>query len=277
MEGIWFTEKQTPTVALSCLTERVLCTRHTPYQELKIIETPAFGRVLLLDNVIQTTTADEFIYHEMITLVPLNTHPSPSEVLVVGGGDGGSIREIVKHPRVEKVNLVEIDAEVIRAAKEYLPFLSVSFEDPKIEITIGDGISHVQKVKNKYDVIIIDSTDPVGPAAGLFSAAFYKEVYEALKEDGLFVAQTASPFFNQEFLRRIYQDVKTIFPLAKVYLACVPTYPGGLWSFTLGSKRYDPEEVKEENLPPLLTRYYNFAVHRAAFTLPNFIATFLNQ
>lgn len=272
MKGVWFTEEQTPSLAISCLTRQVLHHEQTPYQELKILDTVPFDRMLVLDDVIQTTIVDEFVYHEMITLVGMNTIPHQADVLVIGGGDGGSVRELARHPRTRSITLVEIDERVIEASKKFLPEIGAAFDHPKVTISIGDGIVHVKTTKNKYDLIIVDSTDPVGPAAGLFTREFYAEVYTALSEDGLFVAQTGSPFFDRDFIRRVFQDVSSIFPVAKLFLANIPSYPGGLWVFTLGSKKYDPETVSESNFADLDTRYYSPQIHRNAFVLPKFVA-----
>ncbi|MGI9950936.1 polyamine aminopropyltransferase [Moorellaceae bacterium AZ2] len=275
MKGLWVTELQTPSLALSCRITKTLHREKTPYQELAVVETEAFGRMLLLDDVIQTTVKDEFVYHEMISHVPLNTHPHPREVLVIGGGDGGAIREIIKHSKVERAVLVEIDARVVANAREYLPEISCGLDDARVEIRFEDGIEHVRQVQGQYDVIIVDSTDPVGPAAGLFAREFYQNVYHALKPDGLFVAQTESPFFNAEFIRRVQRDIASVFPLARLYLATVPTYPGGLWTFSLGSKKYDPLAVDPQEIASLPTRYYSPEVHRAAFALPPFVQEIL--
>lgn len=275
MKGLWFTELQTPTIALSCRVKQTLHWEKTPYQELAILDTEPFGRILTLDGVIQTTVADEFVYHEMISWVALNTHPEPRRVLIIGGGDGGALREVVKHPAVELATLVEIDRRVVEVCRQYLPEIASAFAHPKARILFEDGVAHVRGQVAAYDLIIVDSTDPVGPAEGLFTAAFYGDVYRALRPDGIFVAQTESPFFNQELLRRIYLDVSALFPVSKVYLAPVPTYPGGLWSFTLGSKRHDPAAVKPTLPPGVSTRYYNPDVHRAALVLPNFVRELL--
>jgi spermidine synthase len=273
----WFTELQTDHMKLSCRVKRVLHEEKTPFQHLAVYDTVQFGRLLALDDVIQTTIKDEFVYHEMIAHVGLNTHPNPRRVLVIGGGDGGSIREIIKHSSVEQAVLVEIDERVIAAAREYLPEISCALDDPRVRVIIDDGIKHVRENRNAYDMIIVDSTDPVGPAEGLFSRSFYQDVYNALTEDGLFVAQTESPFFNQDLIARVFRDVRSIFPIARLFLACVPTYPGGLWSFTMGSKKFDPRQVKVEELPALNTRYYSPAIHRAAFELPPFVAELVKQ
>jgi len=273
--NLWFTEYQTNDMALSCRVKKTLHQEQTQFQNLAVVDTDQFGRMLLLDNVIQTTIMDEFVYHEMITHVALNTHAAPKTVLVIGGGDGGAVREIVKHPSIEKVVHCEIDGAVIEASRKYLPEIACALDDPRVEIVVDDGIKHVRNNKNIYDVIIVDSTDPVGPAEGLFSASFYSDIYESLKEDGIFVAQTESPFFNRDLIPRLYRDISGIFPLTRLFLACIPTYPGGLWTFTMGSKKYDPLDVDVNAIPQMDTRYYSPAVHRTCFVLPPFVKELL--
>jgi len=272
---LWITEQQTEDLRISFRVKKTIHEETTAYQELSVVDTYAYGRLLMLDNCVMTTLKDEFVYHEMISLVALNTHPNPENVLVIGGGDGGSIREVIKHPRVKKATLVEIDARVIEASRQYLPEIAVALQDPDVRVIIDDGIKHVQESKNKYDVILIDSTDPVGPAVGLFAPEFYKNVYEALREDGIMVAQTESPFLGQELIKRIHGDLKNIYPIVRLYLANIPTYPTGLWSFTLASKRYDPLNVNPEEIRDTRTRYYNKEIHFASFVLPNFAAEIL--
>ncbi len=271
MQGIWFTEKQGPGLAISCLVKKVLHHEKTAYQDLKVVDTETFGKMLLLDNVIQTNIMDEFIYHEMITLPAINTHPNPEKVLIIGGGDGGTIREAIKNPKVKQAVLVEIDEGVVEASKKYLPGISSGLDSPKVKVLIEDGIEHVRRHKNTYDVILVDSTDPIGPAVGLFAEEFYRSVHGALKDDGIFVAQTASPFFDKELIKRIHLYLKSIFPIKKLYLASVPTYPGGYWCFTMGSKKYNPLEVSKEDIPELDTKYYSADIHFAAFVLPPFV------
>ncbi len=269
--NLWVTEYQTKDLIIGCRVSNTLYSEKSPFQEIMIVDTFEFGRMLLLDNVIQTTVADEFVYHEMITHVGLNTLVEPRRVLVIGGGDGGSVREILKHKSVERVTHVEIDGKVIEACKKFLPEISCGLDDPRVEIIVDDGIKHVRERKNTYDMIIVDSTDPVGPAEGLFGAAFYKDLYGALTETGLFVAQTESPFFNSDLIPGIIGDVRSIFPIARLFTAYVPTYPGGLWTFTMGSKKYDPLEVDITGIPEINTRYYNQEIHRASFILPQFV------
>ncbi len=271
---LWFTERQNDNLTIGLRIRKILHSEQTEYQTLDVVETVQYGNMLVLDGCVMTTDKDEFVYHEMIAHVPMHTHPNPKKVLVVGGGDGGAIREVVKHPTVEKAVLAEIDGRVIENAKRYFPQIAQGFSDPRVEVQVTDGIRHVQEHPGEYDVILVDSTDPVGPAAGLFARDFYQAVYNALKEDGLFVAQTESPFVNQDLVRGVFQDVKRVFPIAELYLAYVPTYPTGMWSFTMGSKRYHPLRDRQPARTSD-TRYYTEAVHQAAFTLPRFVEELL--
>lgn len=269
--NVWFTEYQNENLTIGCRVSKTLHFEKTPYQRILVVDTPLFGRMLLLDDVIQTTVADEFVYHEMITHVGLNTLPDPRRVLVIGGGDGGSVREILRHKSVEKVTLVEIDRGVVDAARKYLPEISCGLDDPRAEVIIDDGIKHVREHKNTYDMIIVDSTDPVGPAEGLFGASFYRDVREALTETGLFVAQTESPFYNKSLISRIFGELRSIYPVVRLFTASIPTYPGGLWSFTMGSKKYDPLHMDTVSVPDMNLRYYSPEIHRTCFVLPPFV------
>lgn len=269
---LWYTEEQTENQRFSCRVTRTLHTELTPFQKLDVFETAQWGRMLTLDGLVMTTDRDEFVYHEMITHVPLFTHPHPEYVAVVGGGDGGAIREILKHQSVKRATLIEIDGRVIEAGKEYFPAISAGLADPRVEIRVEDGIKHIAEAKNRYDVIIVDSTDPIGPAVGLFAEEFYRNVFAALREDGLFVAQSESPFYHADLIRNTFATVRGIFPVTRLYLAAVPTYPSGLWSFTVGSKKYDPAAVNADRELPFETKYYTPELHRGAFALPRFVA-----
>ena len=271
MKGIWFTEEQVPGLAFSCKVKKVLHNEQSLYQDVKVVETDLFGTMLLLDNVVQTNVRDEFIYHEMISLPALNTHPNPENVLVIGGGDGGTIREVVKHPKVKKATLVEIDGMVVEVSKKYLPTISAGYKDPRVEVKIDDGIKHVKDNKNTYDVILVDSTDPVGAAVGLFTKEFYTDIYNALKEDGILVAQTNSPIYDGELISGVHKALGEVFPVKDLYVATIPTYPGGYWCFSMGSKKYSPREVLKENIVAVDTKYYSPDIHFAALTLPPFV------
>ncbi|MCR1972785.1 polyamine aminopropyltransferase [Clostridium sporogenes] len=268
---MWLKENQISDPVLHYKFTKTLLNKKTPFQELTIVKSKTLGNMLLLDGIVQTTEKDEYVYHEMITHIPLFTHPNPKKVLVVGGGDGGTIREVLKHPSVEKAVLCEIDEEVINASKEFLPTISCALDNPKCEIFIGDGIKYVHEHKNEFDIIIVDSTDPFGAAEGLFGGSFYKEIYQALTDKGIFVAQTETPFYLPEVVKKVYDDARTIFPITKLFMAAIPTYPSGYWSFTLGSKKLDPAAADLLNTIDIETKYYTKALHKASFVLPKFV------
>ncbi|MFC7391902.1 spermidine synthase [Scopulibacillus cellulosilyticus] len=268
---LWYTEKQTENFGITAKVKQTLHTEQTEFQRLDMLETEEFGNMLTLDGMVMTTEKDEFVYHEMVAHVPLFTHPNPKHVLVVGGGDGGVLREIVKHPEVEKATLVDIDGKVIEYSKKYLPTISSAFDHSKVEVKVGDGFMHIAESRDAYDVIMVDSTEPVGPAVKLFEKGFYEGISKALKEDGLFIAQTDNPWFKADLIAQVFKDVKEIFPITKLYTANVPTYPSGLWTFTIGSKKYDPLDVPEERFHDIETKYYTKEIHKASFVLPKFV------
>ncbi len=270
---LWCTENQTENLGLTTRVKETLFAGKSEFQDVAVVDSYQFGRMLVLDGVFQTSIAEEFVYHEMISHVPLYIHPNPKRVLVIGGGDGGVVREVVRHDSVEKVEMVEIDGMVVEVSKKYLPEISVAMREnnPKLELKIGDGIGHMAAAENKYDVIIVDCSDPIGPGEGLFTREFYKNVHKALKEDGLFVQQTESPFYHQKLIKKITKDVKSIFPIHDLYLAHIPIYPGGMHCFTIGSKKYKPTDADLTKRQKLETRYYNEGLQTACFALPNFV------
>ncbi|MDQ0191558.1 polyamine aminopropyltransferase [Alicyclobacillus cycloheptanicus] len=272
---LWFTELQNEDLTIGLRIKKILHSEQTEYQTMDVVETVQYGNMLVLDGCIMTTDKDEFVYHEMLAHVPMHTHPNPKKVLVVGGGDGGIIREAIKHPSVEKAVLAEIDGRVIEISKQYFPHIASGLSDPRVEVHVADGILHVQNHPNEYDVILVDSTDPIGPAVGLFAKEFYQAVFNALKEDGVFAAQTESPFINQDLIARVYRDVQDTFPIAKLYWGTVPTYPTGMWSFTLGSKKHDPLAVNTCRVAD--TKYYTPEIHHASFVLPKFLQELLRK
>ncbi|EIT87466.1 spermidine synthase [Fictibacillus macauensis ZFHKF-1] len=272
---MWFTEKQTKSFGITAKVKQTYVSEQTEFQKLDMIETEEFGNMLVLDGMVMTTQKDEFVYHEMVAHVPLFTHPKPTNVLVVGGGDGGVIREVLKHPSVEKATLVEIDGLVIEYSKQYLPEIAGDLEDPRVEVKVDDGFMHIATSENQYDVIMVDSTEPVGPAAKLFEKGFYEGISKALKEDGIFVAQTDNPWFTPELITKVFKDVQEIFPITRLYTANIPTYPSGLWTFTIGSKQHDPLEVQEERFHDINTKYWTKDIQKAAFALPKFVSDLL--
>lgn len=272
---LWARENQGKNLSLSYRIKDILHTERSKYQDIAIVDSHQYGRMLMLDSVVQTTEQDEFVYHEMITHVALSAHPHPKKVLVVGGGDGGSIREILKHETVEEAILVEIDERVVELSKQYLPAIACALDDPRVTVNIEDGLAYVKRAKNEFDLIIVDSTDPIGPAVGLFAQEFYRDLHAALKADGMFVAQTEPPWASKTFLPELHGVFHQIFPIVRLFLAAIPTYQSGLYSFTVCSKKYDPTVIQPGKHVPN-TKYYSPAIHQAAFTLPPFVADLVN-
>lgn len=276
---LYFTEQQTENQRLSVRVTKTLHAEKTAFQELAIVETPQWGRLLSLDGFFQTNDVDEFVYHEMGAHVPLFTHADPRRVLVVGGGDGGMVREIVKHPGVDHVDLVEIDGRVVELCKEYFPNISSALTGhPKVSVHIDDGIKWVKGHEAEYDVIIIDSSEPIGPGIGLFTPEFYASVYRSLTGDGVMVAQSESPWTNQNVIKMAIRGISQSFPITRLYTCAVPTYPAGLWSFTLGSKKYDPLDAEPKaRFAGIQTKYYTPDLHLAAFQLPRFVQQMVEE
>ncbi|MBC7338646.1 MAG: polyamine aminopropyltransferase [Firmicutes bacterium] len=268
--GMWFDEKHADGTHLRLRVRSVLFQEKTEFQDLAIIETEDFGRALVLDGVLQTTERDEMFYHEMLAHVPLCAHPRPRRVLVVGGGDGGLVREVLRHPTVEAVTMVEIDRGVVEACRRYLPGLSGKLDDPRVEVVFADGVQYVRDCQQVYDVILVDSTDPGGPSLGLFTPDFYGDCHRILADDGFLACQTEEPFFRAEAMRGAYRAVGSVFPVTRLYVSMVPVYSVWYWTFTVGSKGgLDPAEVRSK--VPAGTVYYCPDVHRSAFVLPPFI------
>ncbi len=261
---------------------RVVCREKTDYQDLMIFETPAFGRVLALDGIVQTTERDEFAYHEMLAHVPLLSHGAAARVLIIGGGDGGTLREVLRHRTVENATLVEIDRAVVERCREHLPGLSGgAFEDPRTDLVIGDGVEYVARSGGSFDVIIVDSTDPTGPGEGLFGEAFYAGCKRRLAAGGVLAAQNGVPFFQADELVRTWRRLTPFFADVAFYTTAVPTYVGGMMALAYATDDMDlrrlPEAVIAERfrVAGFVTRYYTPAVHAAAFALPRFIEEML--
>lgn len=271
--NVWFTEMHRRRVGLSIKIKELLYSGTSPYQRIDILDSYEFGRLLVLYGSIMVTEKDEFIYHEMLSHVPLFSHPNPKRVLIIGGGDGGTLREVLRHKGVT-ATMVEIDEMVVQTAKEYLPTIATDFKNPRAQVLFEDGERFVANCKEKFDVILVDASDPVGPAEVLFQKAFHEQVARCLSRDGIFVTQSESPFFHQKTLNAIQKNLRDIFSIVRVYLANIPTYPSGLWSFTFCSNRVDPVgHFKETRVraAKFKTKYYNANIHRGAFALPSFL------
>jgi spermidine synthase len=268
----WFREIDSKdTISVSLKVSKTLYEGKSKFQDIKIIRNHEFGNVLILDGGFQTTEFDEFLYHEMLVHVPMATHPNPQEVLIVGAGDGGALRETLKHP-VKKVVMVELDGDVIDVSKKFLPSLSNgAFDDKRAEIIVGDGADYMGKYKNRFDVIILDLTDPImDEAKALYNPAFFKNLFNALKPDGVFSMQAGSKFFRADLIKNYsFVPVSQFFPITKVYLCDIPAY-GTTWPLIIGSKKHDPEKPRQLALKGF--KCYNIDYHKAAFKLPNFLA-----
>jgi spermidine synthase len=228
------------------------------------------------------TEKDEFIYHDMITHVPMAVNPEIRKILVIGAGDGGTIRELLRYETIEHIDMVEIDEDVVKLCKEYLPQTACKLTDPKVHLYFEDGLRFVRGKESEYDLIIVDSTDPFGPGEGLFTKEFYGNCYRALKENGILVNQHESMYYSSyaASMTRAHKRIQDTFPVAKIYQAHIPTYPSGHWLFGFASKKYDPvKDLKAEewNKLGLKTRYYNTELHLGSFAIPNYVKEQLEE
>ncbi|MDY0137161.1 MAG: polyamine aminopropyltransferase [Thiomicrospira sp.] len=256
----------------------ILFEAKTEHQHLIIFRNAQWGTVMALDGMVQTTERDEFVYHEMLTHVPMLSHPNPQSVLIIGGGDGGILREVLKHPQVEQVTQVEIDAAVIDMCKTYFPHHSQgAFDDARLNLVIADGVEFVNQTELKFDVVISDATDPVGPGEGLFTSRFYSGIQRCLNPGGIFVAQNGVSFLQTDEVTTSAQRLGVLFSHVGFYNAAVPTYVGGVMTFAWASDTYPAQSIDIAQIQSryqqfgLKTRYYNPALHQASFALPQYL------
>lgn len=271
---LWVEEKSNEFYSMKFKVKNVLFEGQSEFQSVEVVDTVGHGKMLLNDGLVMVTERDEFIYHDMIVHVPLFAHANPKNVLVIGGGDGGTAREVLRHDTVEKCTMVEIDKMVVDACKEHIPVTSQVFSNPKLDLKIEDGIKFVKETKEKFDVVIVDSTDPIGPAEPLFNIEFYQDIEKCLTDDGIVVSQGESPFYNVDMQQKLLGILKETFPIRGAYNFSNLTYPGGLWSFSYGSKKYHP--IKDFNpnrvdQSKMDFKYYNKDLHKASFALPSFM------
>ena len=279
---LWFSELHTPYVKFSIQIDKQLHSEQTEFQRIDIFESKEFGRMMVLDGYVMLTEKDEFIYHEMIVHVPMAVHPNPKRVLIIGGGDGGTARELLRYKNVESVDLVEIDERVVDISRKYLPQTACSFDDERLHCYFEDGLKFIRHCDNEYDLIIVDSTDPFGPGEGLFTKEFYGNCYKALKEDGIMVNQHESPFYDADAtaMQRAHKRIVESFPISRVYQAHIPTYPSGHWLFGFASKKYHPlKDLKETtwNMYSIPCKYYTTTLHKGAFYLPAYVEEMLKD
>ena len=233
------------------------------FQDIMVFENPFFGRILVLDGVVQITERDEFFYHEMLTHVIMSAHPAPKNVIVIGGGDGGTVREVIRHKSVEKVYFIEIDEEVINVSKKFFPSVSCGMDDSRVEIKCMDGADFVKGRKSDIDIVIVDSTDIVGFAKSLFSAEFFTSIKNCLTENGLFVTLSESLHFHKDIVIEVQETMKSVFPVVDLYTAPLATYGGNWWTFSVGSMKLDPREILKTDT--LETKYYCRDIHKNSF------------
>ncbi|MDO5732563.1 MAG: polyamine aminopropyltransferase [Eubacteriales bacterium] len=282
MKELWFSEYHSPNVRFDFRIKRELYSGESEYQHIHIFDSYEFGRVLVLDGCVMVTERDEFIYHEMLVHVPMSVHPDVKRVLVIGAGDGGTLKQLCRYPDIEAIDLVEIDGDVIDVCREFLPHLASSFDDPRVAIHITDGLRFVRHCQDAYDLILVDSTDPFGPGEGLFTREFFGNCYHALEADGILVNQHESPYYRSDAreVRKAHANTREIFEIQRLYQAHIPTYPSGHWLFGFMSKHYHPLDDFEAQRflnRELVCDYYNPELHRGAFALPSYVQRLLNE
>ncbi|CCH41694.1 Spermidine synthase 2 [Wickerhamomyces ciferrii] len=287
----WFKEVSDelfPGQALELKVKKILHTEKSEFQDILVFESTDYGNVLVLDGIIQVSERDEFAYQEMITHLPIFSHKDPKSVLVIGGGDGGVLREVLKHDYIEKIVLVEIDETVIQLSKKYLKGMAIAFENPKIEVKLCDGFKYLlelgqESIENKFDIIITDSSDPEGPAAAFFQQQYFKLLYNSLNSKGIVITQASeNVWLKIELLKNLKNTINQVFPIVKYSYTTVPTYTSGQLGLMIASK--DPNaklNIPERSLSELkeeeLFKYYNKEIHKASFILPNWAKNYLDQ
>ncbi len=276
---LWYTEEHTPSVRFSIKVSRHLYSFKSEFQQIDVFESEEFGRFLTLDGLMMLTEKDEFIYHEMITHIPMAVSPGIRRALVIGGGDGGTARELLRYKTVESIDMVEIDRAVVEASREFLPQTAGMLSDARVNLFFEDGLRFVRMKKDEYDLIVVDSTDPFGPGEGLFTREFYGNCFNAMKAGGILVNQHESPYYSTyaRSMNRAHTRIRELFPVTEVYQAHIPTYPSGHWLFGFASKDRRPDEfdARAWNALGLKTRYYNTELHKASFCLPNYVKDLL--
>ncbi|MBS3755940.1 MAG: polyamine aminopropyltransferase [Desulfobacterales bacterium] len=272
---LWVTETHQDIVSLGFKVEDTLFSGASPYQQVDVVKTAGHGAMLLNDGIVMVSERDEFVYHEMIAHVPLFTHPNPKRVLIIGGGDGGTAREVLRHETVERAVMVEIDEMVVNACKKHIPSISHALEDPRLKLIVDDGVKYVDRCQETFDAVLIDSTDPIGPAQPLFDKTFYENVSRLLGEKGIMISQSESPFYDRQIQESMFSNQRPFFEKIHMYTFSTLTYPGGLWSFGFASrglcpiKDFDPQRASASGIA---MQYYNPEIHRAAFALPAFVS-----
>ncbi|AGC69285.1 spermidine synthase SpeE [Thermoclostridium stercorarium subsp. stercorarium DSM 8532] len=280
--SLWFSENYADGVVFSIKVNKQLASVKSEFQQIDVYDSDDLGRILVIDDYLMLTEKDEFIYHEMLVHVPMAVHPKVEQILVIGAGDGGIVRELTRYDYVKKIDLVEIDEMVIKVCREFFPQIASKFDDARVNIHIQDGLEYVKYCQNQYDLIIVDSTDPVGPGEALFTEDFYRNCYKALKDDGIMVNQHESPFYPIDVagMKKAHKKIYRVFDISEVYQAHIPTYASGHWLFGFASKKYHPTRdfnADRWNSLGIKTKYYNTDLHIGAFALPNYVKELLKE
>lgn len=280
MMDLWFSEYHSEHVRFSMRIKEQLQSFQSPYQQIDVLDTYEFGRVLTLDGVVMLTQKDEFIYHEMMTHVPMAIQPTIQNVLVIGAGDGGTASRLCKYKTITNIDIVEIDEAVVNTCHLFFPEIANSFNDPRVHVMFEDGLKYVRTKENIYDLIIVDSTDPFGPGEGLFTKEFYGNCFNALRENGILVNQMESPYYKDDAdaMKRAFSRIKSRFPIAYAYQAHIPTYPSGHWMFGYAAKTKQPLcDVSAWNTLDIKTKYYTTQLHAGCFALPAYVNAMLEE
>lgn len=280
--NLWYSENYAEGCRFDIKVKKQIYSEQTPFQKIDFFESYEFGRFFTLDGYMMVNEKDEFIYHDMITHVPMAVNPDIKKVLVIGGGDGGTVRELTRYKDIELIHHVEIDERVVRLCQEYLPITASKLNDPRVTMFFEDGVEFVKKHTDYYDLILVDSTDPIGPGEGLFTTEFYKDCYTALNEKGILINQHESPYYAKDAkeMKRAHAKLKSIFDVCKVYQYHMPTYASGHWLFGFVSKGLDPimdHKVDQWKSLGLKTKYYNSEIHLGSFALPTYVQEMLDN
>jgi len=277
--NVWYSELHEGQSGLTIKVNRIVESRQTDFQRIDVLDTHEFGKMLVLYGSLMVCDRDNNAYNEMLAHVPLFSHAAPADVLIIGGGDCGCLTEVLKHPEVKSCTLCEIDREVVETAKQHFPSLTAGVTDPRARLVFDDGKKFIENGREKFDIVLLDLSDPIGPAAELFQKSFHQTVHDSLQDEGIMVAQSESPFYNPKTVGMMYQNLRDIFPIVRMYTCFMPIYPSGFWSFAFCSKKYDPladfDRARYDKLK-LVTQYYNDEIHRGAFALPQFVRALID-
>ncbi len=277
--NVWYSELHNGQSGLTIKVDRIIESTQSEFQRIDILDTKDFGKMLVLYGSLMVCDNDNNAYNEMLAHVPLSVHPSPKQVVIIGGGDCGTLTEVLKYPDVSTCTMCEIDEKVVEISKRHFPQLTTGLDDSRANLLFSDGKKFLEETEKRFDIALLDLSDPIGPAADLFQKSFHQTVFDRLNDDGIMVAQSESPFYNKETVQAMYKNLKEIFPIVRMYLCFMPIYPSGFWSFAFCSKKYDPLDDFDANSfdhTVMKTKYYNAEIHKSAFGLPQFVSELID-